>query len=380
LPALEEGDRVMQEDLPDKQTMAEMLDGYGFGRIQSISAAPGVWSPGTKGRRDLLVAAGRRKYIVRFEAERAEIDVRREVDLQVFLNKNGFPCPQPLPDKSSRHLKPFGRELVVAYRHIDGRERNSAELKPVQVENIGRSLAELHVVGKGYKKGIDSRFSYELVAESYLEIRDLLPPYFKKIKRTFDEEVEYLGSYLEGKLPKGVIHGEMLDAGILVKGERLVGVLNFAAACRGKFIYDLACAVNAVCFLDNAYDLKRFETVLSGYEQLRTLSLAEWDAFPNELRFSALRFAISFLGDLARLPDAENRLAAITEGRIGDFDPKNPITRKMIGFDQYLARLSILRRERAGGMEPLLLAMATGYDYRRYQKVKAITREARAAK
>ena len=38
------------------------------------------------------------------------------------------------------------------------------------------------------------------------------------------------------------------------------------------------------------------------------------------------------------------------------------------------------RRERDGGMEPLLLAMATGYDYRRYQKVKAITREARAAK
>jgi hypothetical protein len=31
----------------------------------------------------------------------------------------------------------------------------------------------------------------------------------------------------------------------------------------------------------------------------------------------------------------------------------------------------VLRREREGGMEPLLMAMATGYDYRKYQKVKA---------
>ena len=37
-----------------------------------------------------------------------------------------------------------------------------------------------------------------------------------------------------------------------------------------------------------------------------------------------------------------------------------------------------LRRERDGGMEPMLLAMATGYDYRRYQKVKQV--EKRPAK
>lgn len=371
----------MQQDLADdKKLMAQMLDGWGLGRVQSITDAPSPWLPPRHGRRDMLVAAGRRKYIVRFEAGRSEIDVRREVDLQVYLNKNGFPCPQPVADKTSRHLKYFGDELVVAYRHIDGRRRPSADLSSAQIENVGRSIAELHVIGKGYKKGIDSRFSFNRVADSYEEIRNGLPPYFKKIKRTFDEEVEYLGGYLEGKLPKGVIHGEMIDEGILLKGDRLVGVLDFSAACRGKLIYDLACAINAVCFVDEGYDLKRFETLIAGYEQLRTLSLAEWDAFPNELRFSALRFAVRFLVELSRLPDAERRLAAITEGRVGEFDPEDPITRKMIGFEQYYARLAILRRERDGGMDKLLLAMATGYDYRRYQKVKATSRAAKAQK
>ena len=41
------------------------------------------------------------------------------------------------------------------------------------------------------------------------------------------------------------------------------------------------------------------------------------------------------------------------------------------GTREFFDRLRVLRREREGGMEPLLMAMATGYDYRKYQKVKA---------
>jgi hypothetical protein len=37
--------------------------------------------------------------------------------------------------------------------------------------------------------------------------------------------------------------------------------------------------------------------------------------------------------------------------------------------------LRILRRERDGGMEGLLMAMATGYDYRKYQRVKALEKK-----
>ena len=39
-------------------------------------------------------------------------------------------------------------------------------------------------------------------------------------------------------------------------------------------------------------------------------------------------------------------------------------------FKAFYDRLLILRREKSGGMEDILLAMATGYDYRKYQKSK----------
>ena len=56
----------------------------------------------------------------------------------------------------------------------------------------------------------------------------------------------------------------------------------------------------------------------------------------------------------------------------------NPVeegTRVEKDFREFYERLRILRREREGGMDGLLMAMATGYDYRKYQRVKAIERK-----
>ena len=41
-----------------------------------------------------------------------------------------------------------------------------------------------------------------------------------------------------------------------------------------------------------------------------------------------------------------------------------------IDFRLFFDRLRVLRREKDGGMEGLLMAMATGYDYRKYQRIK----------
>jgi Ser/Thr protein kinase RdoA (MazF antagonist) len=91
--------------------------------------------------------------------------------------------------------------------------------------------------------------------------------------------------------------------------------------------------------------------LISGYESLRPLSLPEWDSFPNELRFSALRFTVT------RIKDFYLRAADDTQRVYKD-------------FKEFYDRLLILRREKSGGMEDILLAMATGYDYRKYQKSK----------
>lgn len=364
----------MTEASLDKRQIVGLAEEYGLGKVQGVAPAPRGWSRPSNHQKNFLLDIGRSKVIFRFDGNRGELDLKRETDLFLYLRKHGFPCPQPIPDRKSRHYRDVGGARLTAYKNIDGKRPDVADMSGNQIEGVGRALGELHLIGKGYKKGIENRFSFERVADLYAEIRPKLPSYFKRITRTLDEEVDYLGSYLETKLPKGVIYGDLLSENVLLKGDKLVGIVSFEAACRGKFIFDLATAVNALCFTEGSYDLKRFETVIAGYETMRTLSLAEWDAFPNELRFSAFRFTVTKLRDIVALPDAAACLATITEERLPD-PSDDPRVAAIRGFQEFYDRLAILRRERDGGMEPMLLAMATGYDYRKYQKVKAVERK-----
>jgi homoserine kinase type II len=331
----------------NKAFLEELAEDYNFGRIASVNGIP----EGSVNS-NYLLEAGKGRFLLRIDEVKSESEVKREIDLLVFLRKHSFPCPNPVQDRMGRYYRDYGNKCVSLFRYHEGRVLPVAKLRPSHLETIGHALGELHIIGKGYKKGIDNRFSFERIADLYLNVRNRLPNYFRKVTRTLEDEIEYLTRYLEGKLPKGIIHGDLFTDNLLFRGEKLTAVLDFEAACRGKFIFDIATAVNALCFIDGGYSLERFRYVLQGYESVRTLSLAEWDAFPNELRYSSLRFTITRLHDFFLKPiEGGNRI---------DKD-----------FREFFDRLRVLRREKEGGMEPLLMAMATGYDYRKYQKVKA---------
>jgi len=330
-----------------KSFLEELADDYGFGRVTNA-----VGIPEGSVNTNFLLETTKGKFLLRIDEVKSESEVKREIDLLAFLRKHSFPCPHPLQDRMGRFYRDCGNKCASVFRYYEGRVVPAMRLRGSQLESIGRALGELHVIGKGYKKGIDNRFSFERIADLYLNVRDRLPNYFRKVSRTLEDEIEYLTRYLEGKLPKGIIHGDLFSDNLLFRGEKLTAMLDFEAACRGKFIFDIATAVNALCFVDGGYSLDRFRYVLRGYESVRTLSLAEWDAFPNELRYSSLRFTVTRLHDFFLKP--------VEGGRRVDKD-----------FREFFDRLRVLRREKEGGMEALLMAMATGYDYRKYQKVKA---------
>ncbi len=330
-----------------KREFNEVLAEYGLPRVNAVRDA----SDRVLGH--YLLETSKGKFLLRFETPRSEMEIKRELDFQIFLRKHGFPCMLPLADRRGRHYREWDGQTIALYKHLDGHCLTVEELSLGQLENSGRVLADLHLIGKSYKKGVDSRFGFERICEIYREARVRLPHYFKRIIRTLDEELDYLNHYLEAKLPKGVIHGDLYPENLRFKGEKIVLITQVDAGARGKFIFDLANAVNLFCYEDTRYHLKKFEALVTGYEALRTLSLAEWDAFPNELRFSAFRLAATRLHNFF----------------YASADERERINRE---FHDFYERLRVLRREREGGMEPMLMAMATGYDYRKYQRVKAV--------
>jgi homoserine kinase type II len=311
-----------------KKECSRIVEAFGLGDLLSYT---GVQNGSVNTH--YLLEATKGRFVVKIDEVKSELEVKQEIELLCYLKQHGFPCLQPMKDKKGRYYHELHGKCLSVSRFLDGVELAPEALTSTHLEVLGRALSELHLIGKAYKKGVDNRFGFPRIAMIYRDVRRKLP------------------SHLKNNLPKGIIHGDLFADNVKFKRSRLVGVMDFDAACRGKLIYDLATAVNALCYLDGRYRIERFEALITGYEGLRPLSLPEWDSFPNELRFSALRFTVTRINDFFLQQADENQ-------------------RAYRDFKEFFDRLLILRREKDGGMEDLLLAMATGYDYRRYQKSK----------
>ena len=332
----------------DKQDLAALGAEFSLGKPMASSGAVAG-----RGCSRYVITTAKGRFELRLVALEDEYEIRRELDLLSFFEKHDFPAPRPVSNPQGQQFCERNGVLLFILKVPSGNRVAEERLSLRQINAAGHAVGRMHLVGRSYKKTVENRYGFDHIFETYAAARRRMPPYFKKVVRTLDEEVEYLGNYLETKLPKGIIHGVIHRESFVFKGDQVLCMGDFEAACRGKYVLDLATAVNALCFADSSYSLDRFEAMMAGYESLRTLSLAEWDSFPNELRFAALRFAVVRLYEFFEADDDEER------ARIND------------DFRAYLDRLRVLRREKEGGMEKLLMAMATGYDYRKYQRVKS---------
>ena len=161
-----------------KPFLKEIAEDYTLGRVVG---ATGI-AQGSVNTNYLLETA-KGKFLLRIDEVKSENELKREIDLLSFLRKHGFPCPHPIQDRIGRQHRNFNSKCVSLYKYHEGRVIQTPKLRFSQLETIGHALGELHVIGKAYKKGIDNRFSFERIADLYLNVRSRLPNYFRKICR-----------------------------------------------------------------------------------------------------------------------------------------------------------------------------------------------------
>src|SRR5262244_799630 len=126
----------------DRRQLAELIEEFGLGKLQTSNGNGG----GTDGNCRLDTAKGR--YFLKIDEVKSEIEVKREIDLLLYLRKHGFPCPQLIVDRKGRQYREVGGKCLSLYKFIDGHSRSASELTLGQIENAGRVLADLHVIGK----------------------------------------------------------------------------------------------------------------------------------------------------------------------------------------------------------------------------------------
>jgi homoserine kinase type II len=91
----------------DPDALASLIDDYALVRVTASTGIP-TGSVNT----NYVLETPRGKHLLRIDEVKGELDVKRELDLLLFLRKVGFPCPQPLSDRKGRYYRDLGGKCV----------------------------------------------------------------------------------------------------------------------------------------------------------------------------------------------------------------------------------------------------------------------------
>lgn len=117
-------------------------------------------------------------------------------------------------------------------------------------------------------------------------------------------ECDYLEQHWPGHLPVGAIHADLFPDNVLMRGDRVTGLIDFYFACTDIRGYDLAVTHSAWCF---SSDGARFNqavsaSLLAGYGESCELDVPTRDALPVLMRGACLRFLLTRCYDWINTP------------------------------------------------------------------------------
>ncbi len=221
--------------------------------------------------------------------------------LMEHLAQRGIVCPQPVRGRDGDAL-----------RHLSGRHAAITTFLPgvwprrVRVEHcgpLGSALAALHLAGADYAP----RRVNALAPRDWAPLLDRARPRAGEVQAGLALDLDRaLSSILAGwpvDLPIGHIHADLFPDNVFFLDGKLSGLIDFYFAATDLLAYDVAICLNAWCFeQDFSFNVTKARSLLSAYQAVRPLSMAERAALPVLCQGAAMRFLLTRLFDWLNTP------------------------------------------------------------------------------
>ena len=280
--------------------LSRLIESYDLGTLLSYKGiAEGVENT------NYVVHTTAGTYILTLYERRVDTaDLPFFLGLLEHLNQRGISCPLPVRSRQGEVLTEISGRTAALVTFLEGVWPRRPQ--PAHCTALGRALAELHTAGESYQ----AKRANALGLPGWHDLYDRLADRSDEVSRGLGTLIAYELAYLDRawprNLPEGVIHADLFPDNVFFLGEKLSGLIDFYFACNDFWAYDLAICLNAWCFeADYAFNATKARALLAGYQSLRPLTGAEYDAFPTLARGAALRFLLTRAHDwLHRDPNA----------------------------------------------------------------------------
>lgn len=219
-------------------------------------------------------------------------DLAYERALIDHLVAAGFPTP---PLASDRTVK-FNGKLVSVFSFVPGAPVEPRDLTLANIAELGRTLGRFHIATRDFKAVRENPFSPERVLSMCDRvIRDGRAD-LSEITFRLRNEIVRCADAFDGLAP-ATIHGDFFHDNVLWDGATITAILDFEMASTGAVPYDVAVAILALTFVDDAFRWASAREFVRAYTRITALETIERNALYWISRFAAARFAISRITD-----------------------------------------------------------------------------------
>lgn len=220
--------------------------------------------------------SGDEKYFLRVIKPSLNDTALTGADIQVFLQKQGFPVPPIILTADGLPCAKTGDALYILYEFIEGQDCDPEQ----DAEAIGALTGRFHKIMQSYRGALIPRDKQFYIGR-YIDI--LREKRYPRIGEYIDYGDE-LWARIE-HLPRGYCHGDLYDGNIRKGLDGRLYIHDFDTSCEGITMYDpmLICDMTKYFAYDDR-DFERSVRVLERfvpeYRKHHPLSEAEIEAFP----------------------------------------------------------------------------------------------------
>ncbi len=240
-----------------------------------------------------------------YERRVSDTDLPFFSNLMVELSKNGFICPQPLPNKNNKYISEIKNKKFMIVSFLDGKSKNN--LTPLECKIVGSQIARLHQITKNFKFIRKNDLSVRSWRGIFSQVKDKCSRIHPELPKLIEANLISIEKEWPKNLPSGIIHADLFSDNIFFKKNKFSGFIDFYFSCNDFYAFEIAICFNALCFdgvkQNLSFNVTKAKKLMEGYNEVRKISKEEKIAIKVLSQGAALRFLLTRVFDYLNTVD-----------------------------------------------------------------------------
>ena len=260
---------------------SEVIECTNLSDVISIQKLPGGWANSNY----ILQLKDGNKVVLKVWDEQSIEEVEYLLTMTSYLSNNGIPTPKPI---SFNNDKLIFIKNNLAWSLLPFIEGNWLQANHSSLYSLGQIQANLHMIKS--PPGLKEDFSMgHKLFQKLFAIADEKDDWTDFLTMLKNESMKLRSNI--GKLPRGIIHGDLFPDNVLGTDNKVKSILDFEEICHEILAFDLVMTFVGFGWENNLPVAEHWFSLLEGYQSVRKLTEEEIYALPYLHRLATLSIA-----------------------------------------------------------------------------------------